>query len=71
MSNRDNIDPPSEAPSGSPSDKWPGYTDSKFSQKHINKKQRKLRTSPWILTIANLIKMYVGIAFISSPKAIS
>ncbi len=32
---------------------------------------RKIRTSPWYLTAANLTKMYIGIAFISTPKAIS
>jgi len=73
MSNNDNNDPPPASiaqPSGGPSNNWPGYTDSAFSTKHLNKKSKKLRTSPWILTVANLIKMYVGIAFISSPKAI-
>ena len=77
MSNNDNNDPPpptngqeGSAVSGKPSDNWPGYTDSAFSNKHLNKKAKKKRTSSWFLTCANIIKMYVGIAFISSPKAI-
>ena len=85
MSNNDNNDPPPvtngleggdgtgsrAALSGKPSDNWPGYTDSAFSAKrHLTKKTKKKRTSSWFLTCANIIKMYVGIAFISSPKAI-
>jgi len=71
MSN--NNDPPPvsvNAPSGKPSDNWPGYTDSAFSNKHLNRKNNKLRTSPWVITIANLIKLYVGVASISTAKAI-
>jgi len=42
-----------------------------LSDKHLTEESRKIRTSPWYLTAANLTKMYVGIAFISTPKAIS
>jgi len=55
----------------SPSDNYGLFTDSIFSDRHLTPESRKIRTSPWYLTAANLTKMYVGIAFISTPKAIS
>ena len=58
-------------PSSSPSEKWPEYTDSKFSERHLDAKARKNRTSTIWLTAANLTKMYVGIAFISVPKSVA
>ena len=58
-------------PSSSPSEKWPEYTDSKFSERHLDGKARKNRTSTVWLTAANLTKMYVGIAFISVPKSVA
>jgi len=65
------INDPGSAPSSKPSDNWPAYTDSKFSKRHLNKETSRVRTSTWFLTTANLIKMYVGIAFISTPKSIA
>jgi len=56
--------------SGNPSSNWPKYTDSKFSEKHLTPDTRRRRSSPWFLTAANLMKMYLGIAFISTPKSI-
>jgi Na+/proline symporter len=58
-------------PSGNPSSQWPKYTDSKFSEKHLDNYTKKRRSSPWFLTAANVMKMYLGIAFISVPKSIS
>jgi len=53
-----------------PSDEWGPYTDSHFSQRHLNSYEKKKRTSTIVLTAANLLKMYVGIAFISTPKMV-
>jgi amino acid permease len=53
-----------------PSDNWPSYTDSLFSNRHIKPIDARIRTSTWILTAANLIKMYIGISFISVPKSV-
>lgn len=53
------------------SNNWQPYTDSKFSEKHLTKNTRKKRTSGALPTIANLIKLFVGIAFISVPHSIS
>jgi hypothetical protein len=60
-----------DAKSANPSSLWPKYTDSKFSEKHLDNQTKKRRSSPWFLTAANIMKMYLGIAFISSPKSIS
>ena len=56
--------------SQNPSSNWPKYTDSKFSEKHLDADTKRRRTSPWYMTAANLMKMYLGIAFISTPKSI-
>ena len=58
-------------PSSSPSEKWPEYTDSKFSDRHLDAKARKNRTSTALLTAANLTKLYLGIAFITVPKSVA
>ena len=47
------------------------YTDSKFSEKHINSKAKIRRTSGAVPTLANLIKLYVGVAFLTIPMQIS
>lgn len=54
-----------------PSDKWPKFTNSNFSEKHLTPQTKKNRTTTWLLTSANLIKMYVGIAFIAVPHAVA
>ena len=54
-----------------PSDKWPKYTNSQFSEKHLTPETKKVRTTNWLLTSANIIKMYVGIAFIAVPHAVA
>jgi amino acid permease len=54
-----------------PSDMWPMFTDSNFEEKHLNLNEKRKRTSTFILTTANLVKMYVGISFISVPKSIA
>jgi hypothetical protein len=59
------------AKSSKPSDKWGRYTDSKFSEKHLTPQAKKVRTTNWLLTAANIIKMYVGIAFIAVPHAVA
>jgi amino acid permease len=53
-----------------PSDKWNKYTNSNFSERHLTDKTKKIRTSGTFSTLVNLIKMYVGVAFISGPKSI-
>ena len=52
-----------------PSDKWSDYSNSSLSQKYVEKDQ--MRTSGSILTAANVAKLYVGIAFISTSKSVS
>ena len=59
------------AKSSKPSDKWPKYTDSQFSEKHLTPETKKVRTTTWYLTAANITKMYVGIAFIAVPHAVA
>ena len=54
-----------------PSDGWRSYTNSNLSEKDVTPAGKKIRTSSWFFTAANLIKMYVGIAFIAVPKSIS
>jgi amino acid permease len=68
MSNADKED---EAPLLNPSDRWKPYTDSHFSERHLTPREKQFRTSGAFATIANLTKMYVGIAFVSGPKSIS
>ena len=53
-----------------PSDRWPTYTDSSFDARHLTPKQKKNRTSGTFITLANICKVYVGIAFISVPKSV-
>ncbi len=50
---------------------WQPFTDSKFSEKHLTKQTKKKRTSGAFPTLANLIKLFVGIAFISVPHSIA
>jgi len=52
------------------SERWNKYTNSHFSRRHLTDKTKKIRTSGTFSTVANLIKMYVGVAFISGPKSI-
>lgn len=59
------------AKSSKPSDKWPKYTNSQFSEKHLTPKTKKVRTANWLLTAANITKMYVSIAFIAVPHAVA
>lgn len=54
-----------------PSDKWPKYSNSNLTNKHITPKNKNFRSSGYFTTSANLIKLYVGLAFISTPKSIS
>ena len=54
-----------------PSDFWGPYTNSHFSERHLNSKTRRIRTSGPLPTIANLTKLYVGISFISTPNSIA
>ena len=51
------------------SDKWSLYSNSSLSLKYVEKDQ--MRTSGAILTAANVAKLYVGIAFISTSKSVS
>jgi len=37
----------------------------------LTPKSKKVRTTNWVLTAANIIKMYVGIAFIAVPHAVA
>lgn len=53
-----------------PSDNWQRFTDSNFSEHHLNEKNKKIRTSGAFTTIANVCKMYVGISFVSTPKSV-
>lgn len=69
MSN--NNDKEEEAPLLNPSDTWKPYTDSHFSEKHLTPREKQIRTSGAFATIANLTKMYVGIAFISGSKSVA
>jgi|APSaa5957512535_1039671.scaffolds.fasta_scaffold341309_1 hypothetical protein len=55
----------------SPSDGWSEYSDSVFSTRHLDEKDKVIRTSSYVLTAANVTKMYVGIAFISVSRSIS
>lgn len=59
-----------ETVSKKPSDKWGKFTDSNFSEKHLNEETKKIRTSSSFITLANICKMYVGIAFVSTPKSV-
>ena len=68
MSNNDKEE---DAPLLNPSDKWKPYTDSHFSEHHLSPREKKIRTSGAFATIANLTKMYVGIAFISGSKSVA
>lgn len=52
-----------------PSDKWSDYSNSSLSQKYVEKDQ--MRTSGSVITAANVAKLYVGIAFISTAKSVS
>jgi len=62
---------PKDAGKDKPSDKWPKFTNSNFSERHLTPKTKKIRTTTWVLTAANLVKMYVGIAFIAVPKSVA
>ena len=53
------------------SSKWSDFSDSNMSLKHVNKQDLNIRTSTWILTAANISKMFVGISFLSVTMSIS
>ena len=55
----------------SPSDQWSAFSDSVLSSRHLSPDEIEHRGSNGILTMANLCKMYVGIAFMSTGKSIS
>lgn len=55
---------------GRPSDNWPPFSDSDFKEKYVTEASKKIRTMTPFMTLANILKMYVGIAFISTPKSV-
>ena len=61
----------SKGSGGAASDDWDSFTDSKFSEHHLNEEETKFRSSTQTQTIPNLMKLYVGISFLSVPKFIS
>lgn len=52
------------------SDRWPKFSNSDLTNRHITEKNKKFRSSGMFTTTANLVKLYVGVAFISVPKTI-
>ena len=62
-----------ESPAGEPviSDNWSEFSDSVLSTRHLTESEKESRTSTLVLTVANVCKMYVGIAFLSTSKCIS
>ena len=54
-----------------PSDKWSAFSDSVLSSRHLGEDERSHRGSNLVLTVANVCKLYVGIAFLSAGKSIS
>ena len=63
-----NLEAPISIP---PSDKWSQFSDSILSSRHLGEEDREARGSSVVLTIANISKLYVGIAFLSASKSIS
>jgi len=42
-----------------------------MSEKHLNAREKAHRSSTTFSTVSNLIKMYVGVAFVSGSKSIA
>lgn len=53
-----------------PSDNWGKFTNSAFEKRHLTPEAAAKRRMPWYITSSNIIKLYVGIAFISTPCSI-
>ena len=53
------------------SDKWSDITDSEISTTDINPEDLKDRSSNYFKTFVNVMKMYVGVVFISTSGCIS
>ena len=50
---------------------WEPYSDSMFSQRHLTPGAKRQRTSNSFLTLVNLIKVCIGISFLSVSVGIS
>ena len=55
-----------------PSDRWPSFSNSQLNHKNIvYSEDRKQRSSGSFMTTVNLIKIYVGVAFITGAKSVA
>ena len=50
---------------------WSDYSDSNMSLRHVKKGDLAVRTSTWVLTVANIAKMITGITLLSASMSIS
>ena len=53
------------------SEDWPSYTDSILSMRHVDEKDKLRRTNTMLYTIANTMKLYVGIVIVTTSYNIA
>ena len=46
-------------------------TSSYFSERHLSKEQKEFRTSTYLYTFSNVIKLFLGIAFLNTPQNVA